>query len=40
LIWWTSGHAKDGRRVARELYGARGFVLHHNTDRLGPRGAD
>jgi alpha-L-fucosidase 2 len=26
---------KDGRRVARELYGARGFVLHHNTDGWG-----
>lgn len=25
----------DGRRVARELYGARGFVLHHNTDGWG-----
>jgi len=22
----------DGRRVAHNLYGARGFVLHHNTD--------
>jgi alpha-L-fucosidase 2 len=26
---------EDGRRVARELYGARGFVLHHNTDLWG-----
>jgi alpha-L-fucosidase 2 len=26
---------EDGRRVARELYGARGFVLHHNTDGWG-----
>lgn len=25
----------DGRRVAREMYGARGFVLHHNTDFWG-----
>ena len=25
----------DGRRVARELYGARGFVIHHNTDLWG-----
>ena len=25
----------DGRRVAREMYGARGFVLHHNTDGWG-----
>jgi alpha-L-fucosidase 2 len=25
----------DGRRVAREMYGARGFVLHHNTDLWG-----
>jgi alpha-L-fucosidase 2 len=25
----------DGRRVARELYGAGGFVLHHNTDFWG-----
>ncbi|HWW77432.1 MAG TPA: glycoside hydrolase family 95 protein, partial [Pyrinomonadaceae bacterium] len=22
----------DGRRVAQKLYGARGFVIHHNTD--------
>jgi alpha-L-fucosidase 2 len=26
---------EDGRRVARELYGAGGFVLHHNTDLWG-----
>ena len=26
---------EDGRRVARRLYGARGFVLHHNTDMWG-----
>lgn len=26
---------EDGRRVAREMYGARGFVLHHNTDGWG-----
>ena len=26
---------EDGRRVARTLYGARGFVLHHNTDGWG-----
>ncbi|MEP7269917.1 MAG: glycoside hydrolase family 95 protein [Acidobacteriota bacterium] len=25
----------DGRRIARELYGAHGFVLHHNTDIWG-----
>jgi alpha-L-fucosidase 2 len=25
----------DGRRVARTLYGARGFVIHHNTDLWG-----
>src|SRR5262245_58781305 len=25
----------DGRHVARTLYGARGFVLHHNTDLWG-----
>ena len=25
----------DGRRVARGLYGARGFVIHHNTDLWG-----
>ena len=25
----------DGRRVARDMYGARGFVLHHNTDLWG-----
>ncbi len=25
----------DGRRVAKQLYGARGFVLHHNTDAWG-----
>jgi alpha-L-fucosidase 2 len=25
----------DGRRVAKTLYGARGFVLHHNTDLWG-----
>ncbi len=25
----------DGRRVAKQLYGARGFVLHHNTDGWG-----
>jgi alpha-L-fucosidase 2 len=26
---------EDGRRVARRLYGAGGFVLHHNTDLWG-----
>jgi alpha-L-fucosidase 2 len=26
---------EDGRRVAKNLYGARGFVLHHNTDAWG-----
>jgi alpha-L-fucosidase 2 len=26
---------EDGRRVARNLYGAGGFVLHHNTDIWG-----
>jgi alpha-L-fucosidase 2 len=26
---------KDGRRIAKELYGARGFVMHHNTDIWG-----
>jgi alpha-L-fucosidase 2 len=26
---------EDGRRVARDLYGARGFVIHHNTDLWG-----
>ena len=26
---------EDGRRVARTMYGARGFVLHHNTDYWG-----
>lgn len=26
---------EDGRHVAREMYGARGFVLHHNTDGWG-----
>ena len=26
---------EDGRRVARELYGAGGFVMHHNTDLWG-----
>jgi alpha-L-fucosidase 2 len=26
---------EDGRRVARNLYGARGFVIHHNTDGWG-----
>jgi alpha-L-fucosidase 2 len=26
---------EDGRRVARDLYGARGFVIHHNTDIWG-----
>ena len=25
----------DGRRVAKNLYGARGFVMHHNTDAWG-----
>lgn len=25
----------DGRRVAQKLYGARGFVVHHNTDGWG-----
>ncbi len=25
----------DGRRVAKNLYGARGFVIHHNTDIWG-----
>ena len=26
---------EDGRRVARTIYGARGFVIHHNTDAWG-----
>jgi alpha-L-fucosidase 2 len=26
---------EDGRRVAKELYGARGFVFHHNIDAWG-----
>ena len=26
---------EDGRRVAQNLYGARGFVVHHNTDAWG-----
>jgi alpha-L-fucosidase 2 len=26
---------EDGRRVAKTLYGARGFVMHHNTDAWG-----
>ena len=26
---------EDGRRLARNLYGARGFVIHHNTDLWG-----
>ena len=26
---------EDGRRVAKDLYGARGFVIHHNTDLWG-----
>ncbi|HZS07587.1 MAG TPA: glycoside hydrolase family 95 protein [Blastocatellia bacterium] len=26
---------EDGRRVAKNLYGARGFVMHHNTDLWG-----
>jgi alpha-L-fucosidase 2 len=26
---------EDGRNVARTLYGARGFVIHHNTDAWG-----
>ena len=25
----------DGRRIAKKLYGARGFVIHHNTDIWG-----
>jgi alpha-L-fucosidase 2 len=26
---------QDGRRLAKNLYGARGFVIHHNTDGWG-----
>ncbi len=26
---------EDGRRLAKNLYGARGFVIHHNTDGWG-----
>ena len=26
---------QDGRKVAKNLYGARGFVIHHNTDLWG-----
>ena len=26
---------EDGRRVAKNLYGAGGFVMHHNTDLWG-----
>jgi alpha-L-fucosidase 2 len=26
---------EDGRRVAKAMYGARGFVIHHNTDAWG-----
>jgi alpha-L-fucosidase 2 len=29
---------EDGRRVARNLYGAPGFVIHHNTDLWGHAG--
>lgn len=28
----------DGRNVAKKLYGARGFVMHHNTDGWGHAG--
>ena len=29
---------QDGRHVARTMYGARGFVMHHNTDAWGHAG--
>ncbi len=29
---------EDGRHVAKALYGARGFVIHHNTDAWGHAG--
>ncbi len=32
LIDWAR---PDGRRIAKAIYGARGFVLHHNTDIWG-----
>ena len=31
---------EDGRRVATTIYGARGFVIHHNTDMWGHAVAD
>jgi alpha-L-fucosidase 2 len=29
---------EDGRHVAKSMYGARGFVIHHNTDAWGHAG--
>jgi alpha-L-fucosidase 2 len=31
----TENAREDGRRVAKNLYGAKGFVIHHNTDLWG-----
>lgn len=31
---------EDGRRVAKKIYGAPGFVIHHNTDLWGHAGPD
>jgi alpha-L-fucosidase 2 len=35
LIDLISAASGDGSKVAKDLYGARGFVIHHNTDLWG-----
>lgn len=32
LLDWLPGLARNGRATAREFYGARGWVAHHNSD--------
>ncbi|MFC0674070.1 glycosyl hydrolase family 95 catalytic domain-containing protein [Brachybacterium hainanense] len=38
LTTWSQLLAQQGARVAREVYGARGWTLHHNSDRWGYAG--
>jgi alpha-L-fucosidase 2 len=35
LLTWLGGLAASGRRTAGELYGARGWAAHHNSDAWG-----
>lgn len=38
LTAWSQRLAEQGRRAAREIYGAQGWTCHHNSDRWGYAG--